>query len=131
MAFYIIVVKINLELVCYYMNTYYEGLLAEYIAIIILFFKRYKILARRYRTKYGEIDILTKKGKSIIAVEVKARKNGLLTTEYVSKRQLDRIKNTLNFFVYKNKKYIDFNINIEIIVFNGYFRFKHFKNLEL
>ena len=113
------------------MNTYYEGLLAEYFAIIILFFKGYKILARRYKTKYGEIDIITKKGKSIIAVEVKARKNGLLTTEYVSKKQLERIKNALNFFVYKNEKYIDFNINIEIIVFNGNFRFRHFKNLEL
>ena len=113
------------------MNTYNKGLFAEYFAIVILFFKGYAILARRYKTKYGEIDILAKKDKTIIAIEVKARHNCALTTEYVSNRQLERIKNSLNFFVYKNKKYIDFNINIEIIVFNSYFRFEHFKNLEL
>lgn len=113
------------------MNTYYKGLFTEYIAIVLLFFKGYKILARRYKTRYGEIDILTRKGKSIVAIEVKSRCNGILTTEYVSKKQLERIKNSLNFFIYKNEKYIDFNINVEIIIFNSYFRFKHFRNLEL
>ena len=113
------------------MNSYYKGLITEYISIIILFFKGYRILEKRYKTRYGEIDILTKKGKSIIAIEIKARHNGELTTEYVSKKQIERIKNSLNFFISKNEKYIDFNINIEIIVFTSYFKFKHFKNLEL
>lgn len=113
------------------MNSYYKGLITEYISIIILILKGYRILGRRYKTHYGEIDILTKKGKSIIAVEIKARHNGELTTEYVSKRQLTRIKNSLNFFIFNNKRYIDFNINIEIIVFTSYIKFKHFRNLEL
>ena len=88
------------------MNSYHKGLFAEYIAIVILFFKGYKILARRYKTRYGEIDIITKKGNSIIAIEVKIRHSGILTTEYVSQKQLERIKNAINFFVYKNKDYL-------------------------
>jgi putative endonuclease len=33
----------------------------------------YAILARRYRTRYGEIDIVARDGPTIIFVEVKAR----------------------------------------------------------
>lgn len=113
------------------MDSYYKGLFAEYLAIFLLFIKGYKILARRYRTKYGEVDIITKKGKSIIGIEVKFRQNKMLTTEFVSRRQINRIKNSLNFFISKNKKYIDFNIDIEIIIFANYFKCKHFKSLEV
>ena len=113
------------------MNSYYRGLFAEYMAIFLLFFKGYKILARRYKTKYGEIDIVTQKGSSIIGIEVKFRQNKILTTEYVTNKQINRIKNSLNFFISQNEKYIDFNINIEIIIFANYFKYKHFKNLEI
>jgi len=33
----------------------------------------YEILARRYRTRYGEIDIVARDGDSTVFVEVKAR----------------------------------------------------------
>lgn len=33
----------------------------------------YAILARRYRTRYGEIDIVAEEGPTIVFVEVKAR----------------------------------------------------------
>ena len=33
----------------------------------------YAILARRYRTRYGEIDIVARDGETIVIVEVKAR----------------------------------------------------------
>jgi putative endonuclease len=33
----------------------------------------YAILARRYRTRYGEIDIVAQDGETIVFVEVKAR----------------------------------------------------------
>jgi putative endonuclease len=34
---------------------------------------RYEILARRYRTKHGEIDIVARDGETTVFVEVKAR----------------------------------------------------------
>jgi putative endonuclease len=33
----------------------------------------YAILARRYRTRYGEIDIIAREGETVVFVEVKAR----------------------------------------------------------
>ena len=35
----------------------------------------YAILARRYRTRYGEIDIVAQDGETYVFVEVKARSN--------------------------------------------------------
>ncbi len=35
----------------------------------------YVILARRYRTRYGEIDLVARDGRTIVFVEVKARTN--------------------------------------------------------
>jgi putative endonuclease len=36
----------------------------------------YAILARRYRTRHGEIDVVADDGGTIVFVEVKARENG-------------------------------------------------------
>jgi putative endonuclease len=49
------------------------GLRAETIATLWLRGKLYSILARRYRLRGGEIDIIARRGRTIAFVEVKAR----------------------------------------------------------
>jgi putative endonuclease len=49
------------------------GLRAETIAALWLRCKLYRILARRYRLRGGEIDIIARRGRTIAFVEVKAR----------------------------------------------------------
>lgn len=56
-------------------QAYKFGLQAEKIAALYLRLKGYRILAERYRILQGEIDLLAKKGNTLVAVEVKARKN--------------------------------------------------------
>lgn len=55
-------------------NAYRLGLRAEKIAAWYLRLKGYRILAERYHIRQGEIDLLAKKGDTLIAVEVKARR---------------------------------------------------------
>ncbi len=50
-----------------------HGIFAERAAIAVLRFQFYSILARRYRTHGGEIDIIARRGDTIAFVEVKAR----------------------------------------------------------
>jgi putative endonuclease len=52
---------------------YRHGHLAEAAAAALLFAKGYRLLARRYRTPLGEIDLVMKRGRVIAFVEVKAR----------------------------------------------------------
>lgn len=50
------------------------GKLGEDLACAELTRLGYAILARRYRTRYGEIDIVSEDNKTTVFVEVKARK---------------------------------------------------------
>lgn len=59
------------------------GRKAEAIAIRRLKKTGYKIIAQNFRTRIGEIDIIARDGKTIVFVEVKARK----TTRYGHPKQ--------------------------------------------
>ena len=52
---------------------YRHGHFAEAVAAALLFAKGYRLLARRYRTPLGEIDLIIKRRRTIAFVEVKAR----------------------------------------------------------
>jgi putative endonuclease len=55
-------------------TAYRHGLLAESAAALLLRLKGHRILARRYKTPVGEIDLVALKGKRLAFVEVKQRK---------------------------------------------------------
>jgi putative endonuclease len=54
-------------------SSHSAGLRAEAMAALWLTLKFYRILARRYRAQGGEVDIVARRGRTIIFVEVKAR----------------------------------------------------------
>jgi putative endonuclease len=53
--------------------TYLRGHWAERVALAVLVLKGYRQLARRYSASGGEIDLIVKRGDTIVFVEVKAR----------------------------------------------------------
>lgn len=62
-------------------NNYKRGLIAETVAKLWLQLKGYCILERRYRNYYGEIDLIARKGKCLIAIEIKLRQTPRLAAE--------------------------------------------------
>ena len=52
-----------------------HGRTAEALAALFLQLKGYRILARRFRTPVGEIDLIVRRGATIAFVEVKARRD--------------------------------------------------------
>jgi putative endonuclease len=67
------------------------GLSAESRAAAFLIAKGYRILARRFRTPLGEIDIVARRRDVLVFVEVKARDNFDEAAEAIGKRQQNRI----------------------------------------
>ena len=110
------------------LSNYHFGIISEFIAIIILIFKGYKILHHRYKNKSGEIDIIAKKFNKIIFIEVKARKNKIISTDIIDYKQILRIKNCAEIFLVKNKSYLNYEFRYDLIIFNKNFLARHFKN---
>lgn len=54
-------------------GAYRRGHRSEWFAATALILKGYRIVARRYRTKVGEIDLIARRGDLVAIVEVKAR----------------------------------------------------------
>jgi putative endonuclease len=67
------------------------GLSAESRAAAFLIAKGYRILARRFRSRAGEIDIVARRRNTLIFVEVKARERLDDAAEAVLPRQQRRI----------------------------------------
>lgn len=69
------------------------GRLGEELAARELTRRGYEILARRYRTKYGEIDIVARDHDTIVIVEVKTRDGRAFGTgaDAVTARKRDRM----------------------------------------
>jgi len=67
------------------------GLSAESRAAAFLIAKGFRILARRFRTPLGEIDIVARRRGVLVFIEVKARDSFDAAAEAISKRQQSRI----------------------------------------
>jgi putative endonuclease len=69
-----------------------RGHIAEYLAAAWLMAKGYRVLAIRYRTKLGEIDLIVRKRDLIVFVEVKARPSESQALDAVSYAAQNRIR---------------------------------------
>ncbi len=106
-------------------KAYYFGLIAEIFAIFYLRLKFYQIIAKRFKSPFGEIDIIARKNNQIIFIEIKARRDiGLM--DFISNRQKSRITKAAQYFLLKYPKYQSYNIRFDAIIMNRYFWPKHF-----
>lgn len=68
-----------------------KGRLIEYVALVHLMLKGYRILGFRLKIPQGEIDILAQKGNRLAVVEVKSRTAHDIALESVSIVQQERL----------------------------------------
>jgi putative endonuclease len=67
------------------------GLSAESRAAALLLAKGYRIVARRWRSPVGEVDLVARRGNLLVFIEVKARHRLDDAAEAVTERQQRRI----------------------------------------
>ena len=75
------------------------GHAAEWRAVWRLRLAGYSILARRYKTRLGEIDIVARRGNLLAFVEVKARANAGTAADALGSRQFGRVSRAASLFV--------------------------------
>jgi putative endonuclease len=104
-----------------------KGELAERWAKWILRCKGYHILAQRFRCPVGEIDLIVRSKRMVIAVEVKQRSDLRSALEAVTTQQQRRIARALQWFMKQNKSSIT-GIRFDVFVISTIFSWHHLKN---
>ena len=95
---------------------YRRGRISELVAAAMLLGKGYRILVRRCRTPYGEIDIVAVRGRKLAFVEVKRRATTLDGEAALSTRQAGRIARAAEFWISRNPRFRDREPSIDAIL---------------
>jgi len=91
------------------------GRRAETIALWFLRAKFFSILARRFKTPGGEIDIIARRGSMIVFIEVKMRKSQALQFEALTSVNQRRILTAARFFLARNPSMADKTLRFDVI----------------
>jgi putative endonuclease len=92
------------------------GLSAESCAAAYLMAKGYRILAKRFRTPYGEIDIIAKRRNLLAFVEVKARATLDDTAFAVTPRQQGRIIDAAQAWLATHPEHANFDLRFDAML---------------
>jgi putative endonuclease len=92
------------------------GLSAESLAAAYLIAKGYRILARRFRTPHGEIDIIARRRNLIAFVEVKARASLDEAAFAVTPRQQARIINAAQAWLAAHPEHAEFELRFDAML---------------
>jgi putative endonuclease len=80
-------------------KTYDLGHRAEFWAGLYCRAKGYQILQKRYKTRFGEIDLVLKRGKTLVFLEVKARRSVEEALQSIHRTNRGRIEKSALMFM--------------------------------
>lgn len=96
-----------------------RGRRAESLAAWMLRLKGFSILARRLRLPAGEIDIVARRGRLLIFVEVKARADVAAAAESLRRRQRARIARAARAFMAARPAFADHAARFDAVLVGG------------
>ena len=92
-----------------------RGRKGETLAVLLLMLKGYRIVARRFKTKLGEVDIIARRGNIAAMVEVKARASLIEAMDAVDSSAMRRIEAAGDLWLAKQRDFAKLNIRYDLI----------------
>ena len=96
-------------------RSYRRGHRGEWLAAAALMAKGFRILARRYRTKLGEIDLIARRGDLVLIVEVKARRTLVEAMEAVARESERRIEGAADLWLARQPDYGKLSVRFDMM----------------
>lgn len=112
-------------------TSYSIGLQAEKRAKELLEAKQYQILAHRYKTEAGEIDLVAKRGDHLAFVEVKKRKTHEEAAYSILPRQKARIAMAAELFLSEHLSLSSCSASFDVILVSQAQRCAHIEQAFL
>lgn len=97
------------------LRAYRLGFRGELLASLALMAKGYRIVARRYRTKLGEIDLIARRGDVIAIVEVKARPTLAQAMDAVGREAAWRIEGAADMWLSRQRDHSRLSIRFDLV----------------
>lgn len=94
---------------------YQKGMQGEEMAAQMFERKGFEILERRYKTKFGEVDIIAAQDDVLVFAEVKARKtidDALLS---IRPQARQRIQNAALYFLSTHEEYASYDMRFDVV----------------
>jgi putative endonuclease len=95
---------------------YRRGHAGERLAALRLLLSGYRILARRYRTKVGEIDLIARRGDIVAFIEVKRRDALVTGLEAVTPQAQLRIRRAAELYIRRNPALAERILRFDVMV---------------
>ncbi|GLS36483.1 UPF0102 protein [Mesorhizobium tianshanense] len=96
-------------------QAYRRGHRSEWLAAAALMVKGYRILARRHRTRFGEIDLIARRGDLVLFVEVKARRTLMEAMEAVRYESERRIESAADLWLSRQSYYGRLSVRFDMV----------------
>jgi putative endonuclease len=93
-----------------------RGRRSEIVAAAFLMAKGYRLLARRFRTPVGEIDLVMRRGRTIVFVEVKRRSGEAEGLEAVGPKSRRRIARAAEYWLAGKPAAAGLDLRFDIVV---------------
>jgi putative endonuclease len=93
-----------------------RGRRAESLAAWFLRAKGYRLLARRFRTPVGEIDLVMRRRRTIVFVEVKQRPDEAAALDAVTPRGRQRIARAAEYWMSGHPAAAGFDLRYDVVV---------------
>ena len=104
-----------------------RGRQAERVVMCVYMLAGYWPVARRLRTKAGELDLVMRRGKTLNGIEVKYRRDYMAETALPSVRQKMRLRTALqSIWVYYESMEFQ-SIFLDIVVLGRWGRFRRYR----
>jgi putative endonuclease len=97
-------------------RAYRSGLFAESLVALLLRLRGNRIVARRYKTPVGEIDLVALKGKRLAFVEVKRRKSFEDAAEALPSRARRRIVRAAQYWLAAHPSYHGHDMRFDVVL---------------
>jgi putative endonuclease len=97
-------------------RAYRSGVFAETIAALLLRLKGHRIVAQRYKTPVGEIDLVALKGRRLAFIEVKRRKTADDAAWTIPTRQKRRIVRAAQYWLAGHPDYAGHDIAFDVVL---------------
>jgi len=96
-------------------KSYRRGHRGEWLAAAALMAKGFRILARRYRTRLGEIDLIARRGDLVLIVEVKARPTLRAAMEAIARESERRIEGAADLWLSRQPNYGRLSVRFDMV----------------